>query len=647
MLSAIDRLRTERDDLQTSLEYLQVESRFSVQALQDKLSALEQASRDKPATDRMDEDVQVISQEQFEQIQRELLESRAQASKTQTECHSLRSQLQSDAEMYAQTLTDTMKEKAELLDAKNTEIKALHDRVSETTTTLKDITEERDVLNQQSHRLQSEIAELQQDIQGYQQRVSSMQTAQMSSSSQNGAVHALKEQIAGLEARVLRRNEQIGVHQHDIKRLETNLRLAEERLGEMSSELEMANTEKTAMVEDCATAREERDEMRKARDSLEIELDEVTRQVSERDGEIQALHNAILSAQESLAQDNVARVDEIASLVAVIVDRHTRLRLLSTKMKDAEQQAPFLVMDDSKSTLTDSPVCEQVTSEDVNMKIAEVDDAMIQQLEADRARLSVSLIPSMTNNALVELLKTKELEATEVSRLAQLREVQLSLDERQGKTQVPHEQLEIERRSYLDVVRTFVEEYNRLVDELEKRVQDYSSQVVAANKERSHLESKIDTARQEVAGLRESLKNSNSEHEKVLMEIEASKADMQQRLDVAHGELEVIKASLEAEVNGRREDNEKFEAERKMSTEKNDELGQVEAALQRELEQCRSEVVELQATIEKLQAENLQVRREVEELGGETHRAKCKSECMEKQLRLRSVPHPLLESCRN
>jgi hypothetical protein len=56
------------------------------------------------------------------------------------------------------------------------------------------------------------------------------------------------------------RTEQIKIHQHDIKRPETNLRLQEERLGEMTTEFEMMAAQKDAMVEDCADAREARHE---------------------------------------------------------------------------------------------------------------------------------------------------------------------------------------------------------------------------------------------------------------------------------------------------------------------------------------------------------------------------------------------------
>ena len=79
----------------------------------------------------------------------------------------------------------------------------------------------------------------------------------------------LKEQIEELEGRVARRTEQIGIHQHDIKRLETNLRLQEDRIAEMTTELEVAMSEKESMVEDCADAREARDRTLKKAEDLE------------------------------------------------------------------------------------------------------------------------------------------------------------------------------------------------------------------------------------------------------------------------------------------------------------------------------------------------------------------------------------------
>jgi myosin protein heavy chain len=91
----------------------------------------------------------------------------------------------------------------------------------------------------------------------------------------NEATRTLRDHIEELEMRVMRRTEQIGIHQHDIRRLETNLRLQEERLGEMTVELEMMAAQKDAMVEDCADAREARDEAIGRAEALEEEMEAV------------------------------------------------------------------------------------------------------------------------------------------------------------------------------------------------------------------------------------------------------------------------------------------------------------------------------------------------------------------------------------
>ena len=60
----------------------------------------------------------------------------------------------------------------------------------------------------------------------------------------NEATRNLQRLIQELVNRVMRRTEQIGIHQHDIKHLETDLCLQEERLAGMTIELEMMGSER-------------------------------------------------------------------------------------------------------------------------------------------------------------------------------------------------------------------------------------------------------------------------------------------------------------------------------------------------------------------------------------------------------------------
>ena len=118
----------------------------------------------------------------------------------------------------------------------------------------------RDSLALQVTHLEQDLEKTQAELHHAESRYSELQTKQLSTMSSTGVVRTLREQIGELEGRILRRTEQIGLHQHDIKRLEANLRLQDERVTEMTSELEVAEREREAMIEDCRSTREGRDE---------------------------------------------------------------------------------------------------------------------------------------------------------------------------------------------------------------------------------------------------------------------------------------------------------------------------------------------------------------------------------------------------
>ena len=115
--------------------------------------------------------------------------------------------------------------------------------------------------------------DVQEELNNAEGRYTTPQFHQLSNMTNSEDTQNLLEQIEELENRVMRRTEQIGIHQHDIKRLETNLRLQEERLAEMSTELKIMAAQKDAMVEDCAYAREARDEALIRVERLEEELE--------------------------------------------------------------------------------------------------------------------------------------------------------------------------------------------------------------------------------------------------------------------------------------------------------------------------------------------------------------------------------------
>jgi chromosome segregation ATPase len=146
-------------------------------------------------------------------------------------------------------------------------------RLAEVSKSLQDVESERDSLTLQTTNLLTDLRVAQDDLTNAETRYSSLQFHQLSSMSSNEATRALQDQIGELEMRIMRRTEQIGIHQHDIKRLETNLRLSEEHIDELAMELEMATAQKNAMVEDCADAREARDEALVRLDQLEANME--------------------------------------------------------------------------------------------------------------------------------------------------------------------------------------------------------------------------------------------------------------------------------------------------------------------------------------------------------------------------------------
>ncbi|KAF8209156.1 hypothetical protein K438DRAFT_1960888 [Mycena galopus ATCC 62051] len=80
-------------------------------------------------------------------------------------------------------------------------------------------------------------------------RYSALQFQQLNSMMSNEATQMLRKQLADQEDRVLRRTELVGILQHESKRLETNLKLQEDRRNEMTTELE-ARDAAIARVED-------------------------------------------------------------------------------------------------------------------------------------------------------------------------------------------------------------------------------------------------------------------------------------------------------------------------------------------------------------------------------------------------------------
>jgi len=384
LLATIDRLRSERDDIKGHLEFSQVEHKFSVQAFEHRILALSSATEPDRSFEvsNLEQEIRQLREEanvalaKVEDSQLEARRSQLAASafsvvvdhiRANSECitaqygASLRTneELLSDASRRASVAESQLSEAAkrydqaehnrqllssrveelegviqrlfqEASDSKdahrqlNDELEAAKGAVDHLRKVIQEVETERDSLNLRIAHLEDDLSTARTEQEDLQSRYQTLQSQQLSAMSSSQASKALRQQIEELEGRVKRRTEQIGLHQHDIRRLETNLRLHEDRIAEMTADIETLTNQKEAMVEDCAEAREARDH---AIQRVEI-LEE----------QVESFEEKMLGAERERDERDV----EVATLVKVMVQaisdkRDVTLRLKSLLHSNSEQ----------------------------------------------------------------------------------------------------------------------------------------------------------------------------------------------------------------------------------------------------------------------------------------------------------------------
>ncbi|KAJ8475031.1 hypothetical protein ONZ45_g15750 [Pleurotus djamor] len=291
LLAAIERLRGERDGLRRDLEYVQVESRCEIEALEARISKqlpITSLPIDTTSNSRSDVTSPALA------IVVGRLHERLDISLAT--CQDLRTQLREKDELVQQLETQA----ASAMDVSegwtgqfgppNQLLEDAQNQLSDTLKALEEAESQRDSLALQVTNLTADLAAAQDE----------------------------------LEEAENRRTEQVGLHQHDIKRLETNLKLQEERLMEMTMEMETLAAQKEAMVEDCATAREARDEAQQHIETLEVEAEQ-------------------LEADAEVANQSTV------NLVAILVDTISRSReAVRSRAQDCQQLSQQLALKDSQ-----------------------------------------------------------------------------------------------------------------------------------------------------------------------------------------------------------------------------------------------------------------------------------------------------------
>ncbi|KAG8219577.1 hypothetical protein J3R82DRAFT_528 [Butyriboletus roseoflavus] len=341
LLQAIDRLRDERDGLKRALEFSEVEYRITTEGFQSHIASLTrhltgstyEIATDKPPTNscveqRMKQltscaaaftvvisNLQThldLSEDRLSATSADLASSNSQLhdalavidnqkqllgtnAQSDGECGRLRLQL-ADVEGQVATVVERAKASEDAREEALQSFLLAEQHLATLNKNCQDIESERNSLVLQVTNLQDDLARVQDEVSDAKNRYDTLHAQQLSAMSTSEVVQALKDRIQELEACIVHHTDQIGEYQHDIRRLEANVKLHEERIAEMMTELELLASQKDAMVEDCAEAREARDD---AIERLEAAEEEAERLQQEFQWE-KHTHDAELSAMSSM-----------------------------------------------------------------------------------------------------------------------------------------------------------------------------------------------------------------------------------------------------------------------------------------------------------------------------------------------------------
>ncbi|KAI0828888.1 hypothetical protein BC628DRAFT_1315713 [Trametes gibbosa] len=408
LLNTIERLRGERDGLRRDLEFLNAENRFAVQSLEAKLTVAtsapvtpaadgaelimlrghiqafqEQAERSAKATVA----IAIVAQRAEEHGRHSNARIQGLTQELSDACEHLQyaQRLMQEREDAIAELEHKLSATAELLDAASSQVSGLRSTIdrlenelaSERTShvetgaalsdvegqlsaannALTDVEAARDALALEKNHLQQDLDTARQELADADERHGQQLNALSAGTTGGGAQAALREHIQELEGRVERRTAQIGMHQHDIARLEMNLKLQEERISEMTSEMDVAQSEKDAMLEDCRTTREERDEALRRCDELDEAMEAaVEAREMELEGMVKVAFDAFASRRDVLvrSQHEVAiRQEQFVHLQARIQAAEKEKAALSAQVAQlsSERERLAQALDDQARAL--------------------------------------------------------------------------------------------------------------------------------------------------------------------------------------------------------------------------------------------------------------------------------------------------------
>jgi chromosome segregation ATPase len=353
LLSAVYRLRNERDGLRQDLEFLQTENTFTIQALEARIKELTESDNvSSPATSESDYDSRAVISPLRKYLKSVVLQNdvfaivcqniASESERRELACIDLEVKLhevESSLRIAEQSLEEASEQRHDLvsrLESKECELNGVRAQCQEANGVIEHLEgclsdankasqaleSERGSLTLEVTNLSNDLDRLKKELAEAEARYSELQFCQLSAMTSSEATRVLKQQIETLEMRVMRRTEQIGIHQHDIRRLETNLKLQEERLVEMTLELETLAAQKDAMVEDCADARDARDDALAKVEKMEVEVESMETEIEKMGAEVEKKDTDMVGLKKELDHQDAS----IQTLVSVLMQTVARGR---------------------------------------------------------------------------------------------------------------------------------------------------------------------------------------------------------------------------------------------------------------------------------------------------------------------------------
>ena len=638
LLATIDRLRSERDDVKGHLEFSQIEHRFAVQAFEHRILALSSTTGSNKSLEvsNLEDEIRQLREEanialakvedsQLEARRSQLAASafsvvidrvRANSEYLTAQCGtSLRTneELLSDANRRANAAESRVSEAVQrynqaehnrqLLSSRVEELEGVIQRLGQEASenedayhqlcddleaaratvdrlrkVVQEVETERDSLNLRVAHLEDDLSTARTEHAELQGRYQTLQSQQLSSMSSTQASRALRQQIEELEDRVKRRTEQIGLHQHDVRRLETNLRLQEDRIAEMTGDIETLTNQKEAMVEDCAEARETRDHAIQRVEALEeqVESFEERLMVAERERDERDVEVATLV--KVMAQGISDKRNATLELKRILRFKSEQHRDVQGQLHHAQEHIHSLGQQIRELESTVASNTQDAMDVDEDPTAATADDLR---------RITVALALSQTayRDAVGFLSLVRGRHASAETRASSLRqELQALRDHRSAEEDASR----IQFRSHIDELESTIRGLEYDLQSAKSDQEQTSQQLSHAQEElRSHTERTEEQTRR-IAGLQTEIEELNGTQSDQVHEL-------QQQLEEAQSELEEaarVRDEVDAEYEKLKEEVDVTKEELNAQLKQVQELSVVRTSLEKELSEIRSAQVE-------------------------------------------------------